>query len=308
MNRSTANTASTSLTGIEDMIWRNLVSLVVALVASVLLFCTPARATTYAVLIGCSSYGGSGDLNGPEVDVRLVRSMLTSYYGVSSRNIYSDSGYVSRDSVSRMLSSAYRRMTRGDVLILYFSGHGSQTSAYDEDDGMDECWVLSDHSRVLDDSVQRMGRDLNNAGITFWCVSDSCFAGGMNRSKLGPKIKTKALPSTFKLSKKTLVPPYVAKKQIVADKVTKSTERMLPKQYPSSGLYARSYYMFACREHEKSGDTPRGGLFTRALSMVVDRDPYANFQQVFNALNVQMTYYEQSPRFVGTSTGMLFRK
>jgi hypothetical protein len=83
------------------------------------------------------------------------------------------------------LAGAAQTLSGGDLLLLSFSGHGSQVHdcSRDEGFGWDETWCLADEE-VLDDKMAGYWR-LFDAGVRIVVVSESCYGGGMGRDDDG---------------------------------------------------------------------------------------------------------------------------
>jgi hypothetical protein len=83
------------------------------------------------------------------------------------------------------LAGAAQALQAGDLLLLSFSGHGSQVCDrnLDEGFGWDETWCLADEE-ILDDKLAGYWR-LFDAGVRIVVVSESCYGGGMGRDDDG---------------------------------------------------------------------------------------------------------------------------
>jgi hypothetical protein len=70
-----------------------------------------------------------------------------------------------------------RRLTAGDIFVLTYSGHGAQVldEDGDEEDGLDESWVLYDY-QLLDDRLHQLWARFA-AGVRIVIISDSCHSG-----------------------------------------------------------------------------------------------------------------------------------
>jgi len=86
-----------------------------------------------------------------------------------------------RHAVHAALTSAAGSMTRGDVLLVSFCGHGCQEADLDGDDrhGWDETWCLYD-GEILDDQLAGYWR-LFDPGVRIVVVADGCHSGGSAR-------------------------------------------------------------------------------------------------------------------------------
>lgn len=140
--------------------------------------------------------------------------------------------------------------TPADTLVITYSGHGTQV--YDptdprELDWYDEAiclWTRGSGIEVVkDDDIQRaLGRI---KGSVFF-ISDSCYAGGLDRAISKP-------PSGD--ARQKFIPFDPDTMLIYRPKGTAKAATRLQ----------RVYQLFACDEQEVSWDTGKGGVFTNAL-------------------------------------------
>jgi hypothetical protein len=81
-----------------------------------------------------------------------------------------------------------REAERKRVVFIYYLGHGNQTRDVngDEEDGMDELWVLRSGERILDDEISLIFKDIP-ANSKVVLISDSCSSGTMIDVKLNSK-------------------------------------------------------------------------------------------------------------------------
>ncbi len=125
------------------------------------------------------------DLPGPANDVHAMAEMLVLRYGFDRRDIVSLTGQAATRSA--ILQSLERHLLRpaerGDVLLFYFAGHGSQVrnSASDELDKLDESLVPSDSRLGAPDIRDReLGAFFNrilDRGARLTVILDNCHSG-----------------------------------------------------------------------------------------------------------------------------------
>jgi hypothetical protein len=140
-----------------------------------------------AVLVGVDVYENPDvpPLHGCVNDVALVRQILKQYVGVPNEDIRV---VVNRRATKANIVHRLRRMTseaaQGDVLVFYFSGHGSQIRDRDGDeltDWLDEliCPYDMDWDRgtyIVDDDLDVLFAELP-PGVVLEMVLDCCFWG-----------------------------------------------------------------------------------------------------------------------------------
>ena len=209
-----------------------LVVLVGMIVALFLLFTAlqSAIAGQKAVLIGVGEYPHHPDwrLDGPRRDVQAMRSFLIDEWGFFDTDIRvikdrdaSKQGIL--DAIGNWLPRASRR---GDRVVIYYSGHGSQVDdvSGDEADGKDETFVPNDYGSnpkcarqtiaigdraecarqmVLDDELAvAIGKLLGRVVIV---IADSCNSGTVTKDLRVDSLDAKARYFPFPTSSKGFV-------------------------------------------------------------------------------------------------------
>jgi hypothetical protein len=168
----------------------NLIS--VSILTVLLALCTSAaQADKWGLLIGINEYAYDGipDLKGCEHDVDLVQKVLTTKYGFPEGNIKI---ILSADATKANMVAAIRswlieKPKAGDVVVLYYSGHGVQIEDVngDEDDGYDEALCPTDTAPnaaatefvnvLLDDELNQLLSQIPTDNVTV--VLDCCHSG-----------------------------------------------------------------------------------------------------------------------------------
>ncbi len=182
---------------------------------------TPAQADR-AVLIGVGSYPqlpASLRLQAPEEDARRLAAALIGAGFPRDRLAVmtaSDGTPPTRAAVLAALDGLAASVTRGEQVLVYFSGHGAQAPTLTpalEPDGFDELYLMHD-ARTWDGGAGRVpgaildkelgGRiaAIRAKGADVWFVADACHAGGAFRD--GGDVRTKGV-GTKQLS----IPPRV---------------------------------------------------------------------------------------------------
>jgi hypothetical protein len=173
-----------------------------------------AVAADHAVLVGVSDYWQDGikTLEGPANDVPLIWAALRARgFEPASFQIYADrrpehaaampiAGEPTKRNIIGALDGLVSDETvrKGDTVVLYFSGHGSQqptvssTRQSEPDDGLDEVFLPIDvagwdgkggtiTNAIVDDEIARYVGMLKKKGALVWAIFDSCHSGTMTR-------------------------------------------------------------------------------------------------------------------------------
>lgn len=140
-----------------------------------------------ALLFAINNYVGSAnDLSGCINDQIDVETILNIYYGDFDIRKFRDS-QVTTTRFKNELESAVSVLRSGDVLLVHYSGHGTQVAdrSGDEPDGYDEALYLYD-GVLIDDDINGILNNIPQGGIVVLAL-DSCFSGTATRLKNGDK-------------------------------------------------------------------------------------------------------------------------
>ena len=151
-----------------------------------------------AVLVGIDEYERSDipSLTGCVNDVALVRMLLKNYFAVPNDRIrVVVNQRATKANIVHRLEDMIARSQPGEVLVFYYSGHGSQVRDRDGDeltDSLDEiiCPYDMDWDGVYlsDDALDRIFETLP-AGVLLEAFFDCCFWGAGQRG-VGPEGQT----------------------------------------------------------------------------------------------------------------------
>lgn len=145
-----------------------------------------------ALLIGINRYRIPGaDLRGCVNDVNNLQAVLTQSYGFASKDVTVLTDFAATTKAMQSAIAALVRDGReGDVLLLHYSGHGSNVLdvSGDEPDRRDEILCPTDldwHKPLLDDWLRRTFNRLR-AGVSLTVIMDCCHSGSNTRVLLPP--------------------------------------------------------------------------------------------------------------------------
>lgn len=164
-------------------------------VCSILLLVMSARAEQYALIVAISDYpelpGGSMDLPACKNDAYLIKNWIKGTYGFKDKNI---TELYDRQATTRNITTALRSIAakarKGDSVLFYYTGHGTQVldlAGDDEEDGYDETLVTYDSAVDLATGKQNPSNWLTDDLIRYHIsrlrtnrtlvIFDSCHSG-----------------------------------------------------------------------------------------------------------------------------------
>lgn len=241
--------------------------------------------------------GWSGDLNACEADAHDMDA-IASAAGFSSRLLLT--AEATSDAVLDALEGAAAELTSGDTLLLTYSGHGGQVpdTDGDEEDGMDETWVLFDR-QVLDDELRAAYRAFA-PGVRVAVTSDSCHSGSVTR--MGPPRAAGEAPSgpvaqppTSPGARSKAMPPAVAQRDFLrrSDLYEARASRQAEAGEPAACVALIS----GCQDNQLSLDGTYNGLFTATLLTVWNGGQFrGGYGRLRNRIAAKMPD-TQTPRF-----------
>jgi metacaspase-1 len=206
------------------------------------------------------------------------------------------------------INGAAKRLKRGDLFFLTYSGHGGQVPDVtgDEADKRDETWCLFDGQLIDDELYFELARFA--AGVRILVLSDSCHSGTVTRAALAPGMGGQ---------RSRMMPPDVAEATYLKNKafydekqraIAKSAKRA--GEDPDSVLAAleldsrvaavagkfkpAAILISGCQDNQTSLDGDPNGAFTGALLKVWNKGAfngdYARFhKQIVSDLPASQT-------------------
>jgi len=141
-----------------------------------------------ALLIGINRYQIPGaDLRGCVNDVKNLKAALMKYYGFAEKDIKIVTDFeATKKSMQTEIGKLLSGAKRGDVLLLHYSGHGSNVPDDDGDeaDHRDEilCPTNLDWKDPLRDDWLRDTFDTLPAGVNLTVIMDCCHSGTNTRA------------------------------------------------------------------------------------------------------------------------------
>lgn len=150
----------------------------------------------YALIIGVEklsdnyNIGGNGYLPQPPNDATTIANIALKK-GFATQLLLTEDA--TRKNVIDHIIDLSKIAQEGDLVFIYYSGHGSQIEADEKDeeeDMMNEAWCLYD-GLLIDNELHHLWRYFT-AGLRIFFVSDSCHSGTMTKScPVTPNSETK---------------------------------------------------------------------------------------------------------------------
>ena len=188
----------------------------------------------------------------------------------------------------------------GDILLLSYSGHGGQVpdSNGDEQDRMDETWVLFDR-QVVDDELYALWSKFK-PGVRIAIFSDSCHSGTVAREAVDAVGEERVARSMngeddpgqprVKGMPDELIRSVYEKNKELYDEIQKS----LP-PFDKAEIGASVILTSGCQDNQTSLDGDKNGLFTQSLLQVWNKDKFRGGYRMFRRRIAQKMPPWQSP-------------
>jgi hypothetical protein len=225
--------------------------------------------------------GWSGELVACEFDANDMEK-LAKGRGFKTHKLLTKAA--TAEAVTSALEDASGKLDGGDMLVFTYSGHGGQVpdANGDEQDRMDETWVLYDRQMVDDELYSLLGK--LNPGVRVAIFSDSCHSGTVARGAvelIGPdrvavnfgngsgQPRVKGMPDEVVRS------TYDANKEMY-DEIQKS----LP-PFDKANIGASVILTSGCQDNQTSLDGDKNGLFTQTLLKVWDNGEFKSSYRTF---------------------------
>ena len=228
-----------------------------------------------ALLIGINKYQIPGaDLRGCVNDVKDLSAALTEFHGFKKKDIaVLLDGAATQKAMQAGITSLLRGAKKGDVLVLHYSGHGSNVPDdarnKDEADGRDEILCPTDLNwdhPLRDDWLRKMF-DTLPAGVSFTTIMDCCHSGTNTRAIQPPdvKVKQRYLPSPWGLAASESgrsLPRKVTSELRRSSRSTRKAKDIVNAELPE-------VLITGCRDTQTSADAFINGRFNGALTFAL---------------------------------------
>ncbi len=250
-----------------------------------------------ALVVGIDTYSGFGpesQLAGAIRDARVMAETLIAHHSFAPRHVTRlFEAQATRAGILGALEALRRRARAGDQVVFFFSGHGSQMTDRegDEGDGLDETLVPYDSGRGEDEN-----RDVSDDEIHYWAA--------------GVLEVTPHLTMIFDCCHSaTLQRPFQRVRSVPPD--LRPVDALPPSPVPvwrDVDVGPRPLVLAACRDDERAFELPPSvaGKIRGALSFHLDQAlrhtaPEATWRELFEktAAAVAAERLDQHPHFSG---------
>ena len=232
-----------------------------------------------AICVGINNYpGSSNDLQGCVNDANDWSALLS---GLGFETSLMLDSQATRQNVKAALSGLVASAGEGDVIVFTYSGHGTQVTDFNSDEGdvYDEAIYVYDGT-ILDDDLRVIINKIDPKA-TLVVVSDSCFSGSVTR----------------------LIPEGAKPRFVPVENISTSLIRqrfLLPEANMPEILIS------GCTDSEYSYDAKINGRYNGAMSAmalsVIKQNPKVTYSEFYVGLRklLPTSEYPQTPQLEGT--------
>lgn len=196
------------------------------------------------------------------------------------------------DNVVNHILAAAKKLKKGDMFLITYSGHGSYLpdNNKDETDGYDETWCLYDRM-IIDDELAVLWSKFKT-GVKIFMISDSCHSGSVSRAF--QMNKDAGDPSDDERSKLIKKGPAIYKKNAAIYKKTTPSEKNLAK---AEKIKSTIILLSGCQDNQTSLDGEKNGLFTEKLLKVYNKGKFKGNYAGFLARILKEMPSDQTPNY-----------
>jgi hypothetical protein len=240
--------------------------------------------------------GWSGELHACEADAQDMAEIAKSKK-FSVKQLLTKAA--TRAKVSSEILKAAKALTKGDILMLTYSGHGGQLPDMnnDEPDAQDETWCLYDGELIDDELYGLLGRFAQ--GVRIVVFSDSCHSGTV--VKMAYYQGTTAARSSglgAQAIRYRFMPPDVAVHTYRAnksfyDKILRNKKIKEARE----AIRASVLLISGCQDNQLSADGDFNGLFTSQLLRVWKNGIFQGDYRKFHREILRRMPPDQTPNF-----------
>ncbi|MFO7634715.1 MAG: caspase family protein [Caldilinea sp.] len=213
--------------------------------------------------------GWDGKLKGCENDARALEAIARKRKFTTNLLLNEQA---TANNVRAAIADAANQLNSGDILLLTYSGHGGQTPdpTEEEEDHMDETWVLYDR-QLIDDELYALWGHFEN-DVRIFMLSDSCHSGSVAREFRESPI-FESLPAT-NVPVPRAMPEDIQERTYRANREQYQQVKAEHPQGDRVGIGASVILISGCQDNQVSLDGTQNGLFTGTLLRVWNKGKF----------------------------------
>lgn len=254
--------------------------------------------------------GWDGELNGCENDAKAMQA-IAEQQGFESQLILTSQATANH--VKQALTAVAEQLEPGDMLLLTYSGHGGQIPDLnsDEEDNLDETWVLYDRE-LLDDELYTLYGQFKE-GVRIFVLSDSCHSGTVAKNRLYKHVLAtepteKVWDEDYKIrtaesSKIRAMPQETQNSTYLINQRFYRRIQKENSQFDRNNIPASVILISGCQDNQLSLDGITNGFFTQTLLEVWKQGEFKGRYRDFRRDIALLMPPWQSPHYytVGTT-------
>jgi hypothetical protein len=237
-----------------------------------------AAATAHGLIVSLSAVDPryyvtwKGQLDAADVDAETMGALLTRA-GIPTRRLANRAA--TRDGLVAAFDTLVANAKANDLVVIYYSGHGTQLKDQNGDEPYDDCWCLYDGMFTDDEISEQLVRF--GDGISVVVIIESCFSGsGISLFGLSDS------SSRRDWSRSTIATSlaWTGVGEVAYNAQSKFYDEILSRKYVSCDNASASILQIsACGDDEYAFCDERGGsLFTNALAAAFRADPTLTYE------------------------------
>ncbi len=234
-------------------------------------------------------------LSGSEHDARDMQK-IAKKAGFVTELLLADGA--TRAKVIRSIRNAATTLSKDDIFLVSFSGHGGSIDDEngDEVDHKDETWCLYD-GQLLDDELSNLWAEFK-AGVRILVIADSCHSGTSIKAKKNSEVlqsasKIKSMPPNVNLA------TYLQNKHFY-DELKETVNQLNP-------IIASVLLLGACQDGQTTSDGSANSAYTKALKEVWDDGDFPDAYDAFQLAIAHKLPSSQKPSVFEVGSGASLR-
>ena len=236
--------------------------------------------------------GWDGKLKGCENDARAMEAIARSQKFATSLLLNEQA---TAQAVKGAIAGAVNQLKSGDILLLTYSGHGGQVPDLngDEEDHLDETWVLYDHELIDDELYALWGQF--ESDVRIFLLTDCCHSGTVAKAFQDSVLFASQPAANMPVPR--AMPVDVGERTYVANRAFYDQLQVANPQGNRVGIGASVILISGCQDNQVSLDGPQNGVFTGALLKTWNDGKFkANIQKFHKSILNKIEFY-QSPNY-----------